>query len=107
MSMIFKPGQRWTYDGLALGFERELGDDLLLFRIELTLAPLQLEDSQGRKWAPSRAWALEAFASGRLKRVPYVPSSGARRQAAAIDVDAEFVDQRDKRARLRAFVVKW
>lgn len=107
MSMIFKPGQRWTYDGLALCFERELGDELLVFMIELTLAPLQLEDSDGRKWAPSRAWALEAFASGRLKRVPDVPRSGARRQAAATDVDSEFVEQRDKKARLRAFVVRW
>jgi hypothetical protein len=94
MSLRFQPGQRWTYDDIPLRFEREMGDDLLCFTVERTLAPLQLEDTQGHRWAPNRAWALEAFAAGRLRRVPEQPTLPIRRRAAEMEVGPDDLDKR-------------
>lgn len=44
-------GDRWAFEGLLLTFERELGGDLLQFRIERSGAPLRRGPSSPN-WKP-------------------------------------------------------
>jgi putative transposase len=101
-------GERWSFDGLNLRFERELGDQLLHFVVERTLAPFQIEDPEGSRQAPDHAWAIDAFASGRLRRLPTIADQAeghARREAARREYAPEQVEALDGRARLRQFVL--
>lgn len=107
-SIRFIPGQRWTFDGMNLRFERELGGEVLHFLVERTLAPLQVDALDGSREAPDRAWAREAFAQGRLRQLPTLAECGqsqARELAAAQHHSPEEVAERDPQAALRHFVL--
>lgn len=67
----FQTGECWEYQGLRLRFERELGNDLLHFVVERTLAPFQVADAAGDPTAPTSQWAIEAFAAGLLRRISH------------------------------------
>ncbi|RZJ19395.1 MAG: hypothetical protein EON91_01535 [Brevundimonas sp.] len=103
--ITFKPGERWSYRGVTFSFERELGDGLLLFQNERTLAPLQIE-TEGGRGAPDVRWAVAAYAAGDLKRAPAVKGSSARRVAAAREYDSTTIRKMDPDARLRLFVLR-
>lgn len=106
VSIRFVKGERWVIAGMTILFDRELGDDRLLFYVERTLVPFQLEDSQGNKKQPNGTWAIAAFAEGRLKRLDDRDKSAVRRLAANRDWDADFLNSKDPKARLRWLVVR-
>lgn len=102
----FDRNQCWEFEGRRIRFERELGDELLHFIQEDTLAPLQIIDATGDRKAPDRAWALQAFADGRLRMVTSKAHlRGARREAEAGEFGPADVIQLDPKARLRWFVL--
>ncbi|MGQ3043416.1 MAG: Mu transposase C-terminal domain-containing protein [Brevundimonas aurantiaca] len=98
-------GDRWAFEGLLLTFERELGGDLLQFRIERSGAPFQLQDETGYR-LPDSAWAMEAYRSGKLRRLPALKGTVARRVAAEREYDPATIDQMDRDARRRVFVLR-
>lgn len=102
----FEPHQCWEIDGRRIRFERELGDELLHFIVEDTLAPFQVIEADGNRKAPDRAWALEAFADGRLRMVASKAHlRGARREAEAGEFGPTEVLELDPKARVRWFVL--
>lgn len=103
----FKPEQRWVIDGQHVRFQRDLGDELLLFLVERTGGPLQIHGLDGSLRMPDRAWAVEAFAEGRLRQVPTVENLvSARRQAQQREYAPDQVAQLDPKADLRRFVLE-
>jgi putative transposase len=106
ISIRFNAGELWTYCGLRLRFERHLGDDLLYFLDEARLSPFQIEDEDGQLRAPSVEWALEAFATGDLKRERDPNGPPARTTAVFQDIGPSEAAEMDSMALLRAFVVR-
>lgn len=103
----FKPEQRWVIDDQHLRFQRDLGDGLLLFLIERTGGPLQIPSADGSLRMPDRAWAVEAFAEGRLRQVPTIDTLvSARRQAQQREYGPDQVALLDPKAALRRFVLE-
>jgi putative transposase len=106
MSIRFRQGDSWEYKGLRLRFERELGDHLLHFLVERTLAPFQIDDDRGGLRCPDHEWAMMAFAAGNLRHMPTHPSSGPpRKVAAAREYDPGTAAAIDPRYALRRFVL--
>lgn len=101
----FKPGDRWSHNGLVLRFERDLGDGLLHFQVERTGGPFQLEGEAGPR-SPDSAWAVEAYAAGKLKRMPGLKGSAVRRVAAEREYDPATIANMDPGARRRVFILR-
>ena len=78
-----QPGQDWSYKGVVLTFERELGDRQLQFTVQRTLAPFQVEGDDGELSAPDWDWAFRALAEGTLRRLPSARSRLASMREAA------------------------
>lgn len=106
VSIRFEAGERWSYQGKPIRFERHLGSDLLYFMEEATLAPFQVELDDGRWAAPDVKWAAEAHAVGDLKRLREVSGSLARRKAAERDIDPDTARLVDEMAPMRAFILR-
>ena len=106
MSICFQRGEAWEYGGVRLRFERELSNNLLLFYVERTLAPFQIEDRDGLR-TPDEEWALQAFAAGDL-RLASRPTGCAqpRKLAATREYDCEAAASLDPKFRLRRFVLE-
>lgn len=103
----FCQGELWQYKGKKLRFERELGNRYLYFLVEPTLAPFQIEDTEGRLSAPNVEWAITAFADGSLRRlIDPQASHCSRRLAAQREYDSETASQIDPRYSLRRFVLR-
>lgn len=103
----FQPGDCWEFDGTRLRFDKQLGDQLLLFIVERTLAPFQVEDGGDGLRAPDFDWASRAFAAGRLRQVADrrgLPS--ARQQAEKREYDPEAAAKMDAQYRMRRFVLQ-
>lgn len=99
------PQERWSLDGMPIIFRQELGDGLLLFEKERTLAPLQIEAADGSFKTPDFAWFAQAISDGRLKRLSERSRDRARRVADERDYGPEDL-QSDPQARLRLFVLR-
>lgn len=106
MIIKFQHGERWIYKGQNLRFERELGDGLLYFLIEESLAPLQISDEGGIRHAPDVVWARDAYAAGHLRRAPELQAAKVRLLAAKREYDIEQIHKLDNKAAFRAFVVR-
>lgn len=106
ISIKFVAGDRWSYRGKYLRFDRHLGDDLLLFLDEARLGPFQVEDDDGEFRAPDINWAIGAFGIGDLKRERDPQGPPVRMKAALHDVGPEEAEKLDHLAKLRAFVVR-
>ena len=105
-SIRFTPQQVWEVDGQKIRFVRDLGDELLHFQVDCTGGPLQIETPEGIRCSPSRAWAIEMFALGRLRQLPSLPESAdARRLAAVREYAPDEVFERDPQAAVRRFVL--
>ncbi|WP_233247597.1 integrase catalytic domain-containing protein [Caulobacter endophyticus] len=103
----FKPEQRWMVDNQHIRFQRDLGDGLLLFLVERTGGPLQIRAADGCLRMPDRAWAVEAFAEGRLRQVSTLENlTSARRQAQQREYAPDQVAELDPKAALRRFVLE-
>lgn len=103
----FSHGECWVFDGVRLRFERELGEGLLYFVVERTLAPLQVENADGLLVAPSSSWALEAFAEGRLRRIRDAGQvTLARKVAEESEYSSEDIAELDSWAAMRLFVLR-
>lgn len=105
ISIRFIPGEPWSYRGKRLRFERHLGDNLLYFLEERTLAPFQIEGDD-ELLAPDIEWAIRALAAGDLKRERDLDGPPARKSAALQDIGPAEAAERDPMALLRAFVVR-
>jgi putative transposase len=105
-SIRLEQGQCWEFRGQRLRFERELGDGMLHFTVERTLAPLQVDDPAGGKRAPDINWMLVGLASGELKRVADQYGTLARRLAESREHDAETIVALDPDAPMRRFVLR-
>lgn len=105
--MRFSPEHRYVIDGQPVRFQRDLGDEFLLFLVERTGGPLQVHGPDGNLRLPDRAWAVEAFAEGRLRQVPTLENLiSARRQAQEREYAPDQVAQLDPKAALRRFVLE-
>jgi len=104
ISILFTPGDPWSYCGKRLRFERHLSDNRLYFVEERTLAPFQVEGDD-ELLAPDIDWAIRAFAAGDLRRERDDAGVRGRRSNAPQDIGPEEAAQLDPMARLRAFVV--
>lgn len=103
----FQTGECWEYQGLRLRFERELGNDLLHFVVERTLAPFQVPDAAGNPIAPTSQWAIEAFAAGLLRRISHRRGASlAQRRAVRPEYDPATAAEIDPSYRLRRFVLR-
>ena len=101
----FEPGQRWRYKGAVLLYQQDLPGGLLLVQHERTLKSFQIEDGPSLR-VPDDAWALSAYASGQLKRLPKAEVSRARKLADEREDDPATIASLDPSARLRAFVLR-
>jgi putative transposase len=106
MIIRFHRGDSWIYKGQLLRFERELGDGLLYFLIEQTLAPLQIVDEDGIRHAPDIIWARDAYAAGHLRKASELKGPKARVLAAKREYDIEQIHDLDPKAAFRALVVR-
>lgn len=100
-------GDRWDFNGLALRFDREFSDGILRFVVERTLAHFQVEDANGDLVAPTWEWFAQHLALGELRRVSERNGMTATRALAENrEYDPEAVHEMDKKAALRAFVLR-
>lgn len=107
MRTFLRPGDLCEHNDERLRFERQLSDNLLLFYVEKTLAPFQIEDGNGRLKTPDCEWAIQAFSTGDLRVVANrngLPTS-ARRQAEAREYDPDTAASLDQGYRRRRFVL--
>lgn len=101
-----QPGQDWSYKGVVLTFERELGDRQLQFTVQRTLAPFQVEGDDGELSAPDWDWAFRALAEGTLRRLPSARSRlASMREAAKREYAPEDIAALDSWAQLRHLVL--
>lgn len=101
----FEPGQRWRHRNVVLLFRQVLPGGGLIFQEERTLQPYQIEDGPSFR-VPDNGWALSAYASGDLKRLPEKHASATRRLAAEREDDPATIEALDAGARLRTFVLR-
>lgn len=104
-SIKMRSGELWEFHGLGIRFEREIAGGLLHFQIERTLTPFHIDDGDGPR-VPDWTWVLKMFAEGSLVRPREAKGPRARQVAERQDLDPETIDQMDKRARLRLFVLR-
>jgi putative transposase len=74
--------------------------------VEIGGGPLQVVDADGIRHMPSDVWAMEAYAKGRLVRVPKITGTVARLTAAKREYDLDQIRKMDRQADFRAFVVR-
>lgn len=100
-----RSGELWQFHGLGIRFEREIAGGLLHFQVERTLTPFHIDEGDGPR-VPDWTWVLRMFAEGSLVRPREAKGPRARQIAESRDLDAETIEQMDKRARLRLFVLR-
>lgn len=99
-------GEVWDFQGQRLIFERELGGNFIHFIRERNGGPFQVEQRDGALSWPDAAWFLENFQSGALRKVAHQYKLPGRPKPAVLDDDHDVLNKLDKRARLRAFVLR-
>jgi putative transposase len=99
-------GERWDFQGQKLIFERELGGNFIHFLQERDGSPFQVEATDGSLRWPDTKWFLESFRSGALRKVAEQYQLPGRPRPPILDDDHDALNAMDKRARLRAFVVR-
>lgn len=99
-------GECWDFQGQRLIFERELGGNFIHFIREQNGGPFQIEGPEGALSWPDTSWFMESFQSGALRKVAPSYKLPGRPKPPMLDDDHAALTGLDKRARLRAFVLR-
>ncbi|MBW8303795.1 MAG: transposase family protein, partial [Brevundimonas sp.] len=101
------PGDVWEYQNVRLTFEQQLGGEILLLRVQNTLAPLHLAAEDGTTALPTLDWFIRAYSEGAITQKRTIESaSRARQLALQREEDFAAIDARDPKARCRQFVLQ-
>jgi putative transposase len=99
-------GDVWEFRGQKLIFQSELGDDFIHFLREQNGGPFQVEGPGGALSWPDAKWFLESFQSGALRKIAHLYKLPGRPKPPMLDDDHAALNALDRRARLRAFVLR-